>query len=61
MTAGAAAVLLAEGRVVAAGTPTEVLTAERVALTYGAHVVVVPHHETGAPQLLASRTQRTSL
>jgi iron complex transport system ATP-binding protein len=34
-------VLLAGGQVVAAGTPTEVLTAERLSTHYGAHVRVL--------------------
>ncbi len=42
-------VLLHEGRVVAAGAPSEVVTGQHVRAVYGAHVRVLPHPETGAP------------
>ena len=48
--------LLAAGRLVAGGSPAEVLTADRIRAVYGAHVLVVDHPETGAPQLLHRRT-----
>ncbi|MGO2521290.1 MAG: heme ABC transporter ATP-binding protein [Microbacterium sp.] len=47
--------LLAFGRVVATGTPTEVLTAERIELVYGQAVDVFPHPITGVPLVVAKR------
>jgi iron complex transport system ATP-binding protein len=44
--------LLADGRLVAAGTPAEVLTRERIAQVYGVDVVVAEHPLTGDPQIL---------
>ncbi|MEU3271053.1 ABC transporter ATP-binding protein [Saccharomonospora sp. NPDC006951] len=44
--------LLSEGRLVAVGTPPEVLTAERIARVYGVDVVVTEHPLTGDPQIL---------
>jgi iron complex transport system ATP-binding protein len=44
--------LLAEGTLVASGPPTELITAEIVRRVYGADVIVIPHPDTGAPQLL---------
>ncbi len=44
-------VLMRDGRVTARGTPTEVLTAERVAAVYDWPVAVVPH-AGGAPQIV---------
>ena len=46
-----ALVLMRDGRVVACGTPDEVLTAERVAAVYDWPVAVVPH-AGGAPQIV---------
>jgi len=46
-------VLLHEGRVVAAGTPEEVLTADRLQAVYGAHVEVRLHPATGRPFVIA--------
>lgn len=48
-------VLLSGGRVVADGTPEEVLTAERVAAVYAHPVDVIPHPVTGAPLVLPVR------
>jgi iron complex transport system ATP-binding protein len=42
-------VLIGGGRIVARGTPAEVLTAERIASVYGARVGVLAHPETGRP------------
>jgi iron complex transport system ATP-binding protein len=44
--------VLASGRVVAAGTPAEVLTPEVVRDVFGVDAVTVPHPVTGAPQLV---------
>ena len=41
--------LLDRGRIVASGTPGEVLTAETVARVYGNRVTVIPHPASGAP------------
>ncbi|WP_151775352.1 ABC transporter ATP-binding protein [Streptomyces abyssomicinicus] len=46
--------VLSRGRLVAAGTPGDVLTAELVAKVFGVTAGVVPHPLTGAPQLLYS-------
>ncbi|MFD9958650.1 ABC transporter ATP-binding protein [Amycolatopsis sp. NPDC058986] len=46
--------VLAGGRVVADGTPREVLTPELIAATFGVRAHVVPHPVSGAPQLLYS-------
>jgi iron complex transport system ATP-binding protein len=45
-------VMLAEGRVWAEGTPTEVLTAENIRKVYGVDVVVTPHPQSGGPVVL---------
>ncbi|GAA4548315.1 ABC transporter ATP-binding protein [Amycolatopsis samaneae] len=42
------------GRVVAEGTPREVLTPELIAATFGVRAHLVPHPVSGAPQLLYS-------
>jgi iron complex transport system ATP-binding protein len=47
--------LLAFGRVIASGTPTEVLTAERIAQVYGQAVDVFPHPVTGVPLVVPRR------
>ncbi|MEU6643932.1 ABC transporter ATP-binding protein [Saccharomonospora sp. NPDC046836] len=44
--------LLADGRVVAGGTPREVLTPELIGAVFGVLAHVVPHPMSGAPQLL---------
>ncbi|MFB4195649.1 ABC transporter ATP-binding protein [Streptomyces carpaticus] len=46
--------VLAEGALVAAGTPREVLTAQLVRTVFGIDATVVPHPLTGDPQLLYS-------
>ncbi|MFI9489616.1 ABC transporter ATP-binding protein [Promicromonospora sp. NPDC052451] len=46
--------LLAGGRLVAAGTPAQVLTSERIAQVYGVEVTVTAHPLTGDPQVLYS-------
>ncbi|UED82927.1 ABC transporter ATP-binding protein [Streptomyces profundus] len=46
--------VLADGALVAVGTPAEVLTEERVLEVFGVHATVVPHPLTGDPQLLYS-------
>ncbi|MEU8952773.1 ABC transporter ATP-binding protein [Streptomyces sp. NPDC048518] len=46
--------VLSHGRLVAAGTPAEVLTEELVADVFGVKATVVPHPLTGDPQLLYS-------
>ena len=45
-------VLMVAGRVTADGTPTEVLTPERVETAFGTPVRVMPHPEHGAPVVL---------
>lgn len=47
--------LLASGRVVATGTPEEVLTAERIEQVYGQPVDVFPHPATGVPLVVPRR------
>ena len=47
--------LLRLGRVVAAGAPADVLTAERIEAVYGQSVEVLPHPRTGAPLVLPVR------
>ncbi|BDI21843.1 ABC transporter ATP-binding protein [Herbiconiux sp. L3-i23] len=47
-------VMLSEGRVVAAGPTTEVLTAELVSALYGVETTVLTHPTTGAPVLAFS-------
>lgn len=47
--------LLSQGRVVATGTPAEVLTAERIEEVYGQPVDVFPHPVTGVPLVVARR------
>jgi iron complex transport system ATP-binding protein len=44
--------LIADGRIQHSGTPAEVITAENVRAIYRTDVLVVPHPETGTPQLL---------
>ncbi|MFJ2768829.1 ABC transporter ATP-binding protein [Streptomyces sp. NPDC087300] len=46
--------VLSRGRLVASGTPAEVLTEELVAEVFGVAATVVPHPLTGDPQLLYS-------
>ena len=47
--------LLSAGRLCTSGRPQDVITVERVQQVYGADVLVIPHPETGTPQLLARR------
>lgn len=47
--------LLSSGRLCASGPPGQVITVERVQQVYGADVIVIPHPETGTPQLLPRR------
>ncbi len=46
--------LMSGGRFVAVGTPTEVLTADRIRDVYGAEVRVIDHPETGRPIVVNS-------
>ena len=46
--------LLAEGRVVRSGTPTEVLTSASIEEVFGARTTVIAHPVTGDPQVLFS-------
>lgn len=52
--------LLADGQIQHSGTPADVITAENIKAVYRTDVLVVPHPETGTPQLLPRRptTQR---
>jgi len=47
--------LLARGRIVATGTPADVLTAERIEQVYGQPVDVFPHPLTGVPLVVPKR------
>lgn len=47
--------LLSRGRVVASGTPAEVLTAARIEEVYGQPVEVFPHPRTGVPLIVPRR------
>ena len=51
--------LLADGRVLAEGSPAEVITADRVHEAYGADVLIVEHPETGTPHLIPRRPTPT--
>ena len=48
--------LLTGGRLHRSGTPADVITAENIKAAYGADVLVVPHPETGAPQIIPRRS-----
>jgi iron complex transport system ATP-binding protein len=52
--------VLAEGSLIAAGTPAEVITPEIVRAAYGADVLIIDHPDTGTPQLLPRRLADTS-
>ncbi|MEY9211355.1 ABC transporter ATP-binding protein [Thermobifida halotolerans] len=52
--------VLSEGRLVASGTPREVLTPPLVREVFGVDAEVVPHPLTGAPQLLYTLTSDTT-
>ena len=43
------AVLLVDGRVIASGVPSEVVTPDIVRRVYGDRVMVIPHPQSGAP------------
>jgi iron complex transport system ATP-binding protein len=47
--------VLAEGSLIAAGTPADVITPENVRAAYGADVLIIDHPDTGTPQLLPRR------
>ena len=47
--------VLAEGSLIAAGTPADVITPENVRVAYGADVLIIDHPDTGTPQLLPRR------
>lgn len=50
--------LIDDGRLIAAGLPSDVLTADVVARTYGDHVDVIAHPVTGRPVIVPSRLER---
>jgi len=45
-------ILLCRGRVLTTGSPTDVLTPERIEAAYGARVTVIPHPKDGLPVVL---------
>ncbi|WP_182066502.1 heme ABC transporter ATP-binding protein [Curtobacterium sp. ME12] len=47
--------MLADGRIVAVGTPTEVLTADRISDVYRQPVAVIPDPNTGTPVVVPTR------
>lgn len=47
--------LLTDGQIQHSGTPADVITAENIKAVYQTNVLVVPHPETGTPQLLPRR------
>jgi iron complex transport system ATP-binding protein len=49
--------LLAEGRIVAGGSPREVITPELVRRAYGADVLIIEHPDTGTPHLVPRRAR----
>jgi iron complex transport system ATP-binding protein len=49
-------ILLANGRVVADGSPAEVLTADRLSAAYSATFAVAPHPTTGTPAVVVPRS-----
>jgi iron complex transport system ATP-binding protein len=49
--------VLRAGRIVAAGSPAEVLTSETIQLAYGADVLVIEHPDNGTPHLIPRRIQ----
>jgi iron complex transport system ATP-binding protein len=50
--------LMADGRIVTAGPPAQVITAETVRHAYGADVLVIENPETATPHLIPRRPQR---
>jgi iron complex transport system ATP-binding protein len=51
--------VLADGRLIAAGSPAEVITPETVRAAYGADVLIIDHPDTSTPQLLPRRLAGT--
>lgn len=51
-------VLLHQGRVLASGTPRDVITAEHIATAYGPHVVVLAHPTSGVPMVIPAAAAR---
>jgi iron complex transport system ATP-binding protein len=49
--------LLSDGRIIAAGTPEQVITSEILRHAFGAEVLIVRHPETGTPHLIPRRTE----
>ncbi len=49
--------VLRAGRIVAAGSPADVLTPETILHAYGADVLVIEHPDTGTPHLIPRRIQ----
>jgi iron complex transport system ATP-binding protein len=49
--------LLAEGKIIAAGRPEQVITPELVHRAYGADVLIVEHPESGTPHLIPRRSR----
>jgi iron complex transport system ATP-binding protein len=47
--------VLADGNLIAAGTPADVITPEIVRAAYGADVLIIDHPDTGTPQLMPRR------
>jgi iron complex transport system ATP-binding protein len=52
-------VMLANGRVVGAGKPAEILTAELIASVYGVEATVIPHPKTGSPLIAFSVAEKS--
>ncbi len=53
--------VLAEGSLIAAGSPADVITPGTVRAAYGADVLIIDHPDTGTPQLLPRRLADASL
>jgi iron complex transport system ATP-binding protein len=51
--------MLVDGRVIASGAPSEVVTSEVVARVYGDRVMVIPHPQSGAPVVVPVVMERT--
>ena len=49
--------ILADGRIVLGGPPTDVLTEQTILRAYGADVLVIPHPDTGQPHLIPRRAR----
>src|SRR6266853_2177505 len=47
--------VLADGHLIAAGSPAKVITPEIIRAAYGADVLIIGHPDTGTPQLLPRR------